>query len=540
VEGFVKIISVSLKNFASYESLDFDFQNQGLTLIQGSTGAGKSTLCDAIPYVLFGTTAKNGPVNDILSWHGGVTKGIIVFEDGSGITRIRGSKAKDNDLYMFEHASSEEIRGKDITDSQRLINQKLGFVAETYLAGAYLHEFSQTAQFFTTTAKNRRLICEQLVDLSFPKTLHEKSNVSRKTKEKELTELQKNHEKLQLGIDYLTSTIQTTDKMAEEWMKSRKNKVLELATKRDNFADDQAKRLKELYKEEYVILTKIDRLSLKEERGHIVNELLSLPESVCKECGASTHSEKKHRLEIKLRDLDRDIRDEEANKSVLKKLQTTIHDHKTATNVYADQITDLMNEKNPYVSIPMYAKLEKMELEEAGLRLNIETMQSDILDLELLSDITNILRSELITSVINQIEDNTNALLAKHFDAEIRVNFTTSDADKLEVSITKDGNEASFTQLSKGQRCILKLCFGVSVMKAIGNHHGVHFDQIFCDEATDGLSEDLKVKACGLLETLALEHGSVFLVDHSPSLKGLISNQISVTLEDGKSKLTKI
>jgi len=59
----VKILSCVLENFASYERLEFDFSPQGLTLIEGPTGSGKSTLCDAIPWILFGRTAKDGALD---------------------------------------------------------------------------------------------------------------------------------------------------------------------------------------------------------------------------------------------------------------------------------------------------------------------------------------------------------------------------------------------------------------------------------------------------------------------------------------------
>ena len=74
------------------------------------------------------------------------------------------------------------------------------------------------------------------------------------------------------------------------------------------------------------------------------------------------------------------------------------------------------------------------------------------------------LRGQLLKSVLRQIETSTNKYLEKHFDSEIKVVLTIDDTDKVEVSIQKNGHECVFAQLSKGQRQLLKLCFGISVM----------------------------------------------------------------------------
>ena len=189
----MKIISCHAENFGSYKKLDFEFDSKGLTLVSGPTGAGKSTLCDLVPWVLFGTTAKGGKVDDILSWSGGITKGEILVESGFKIimkvcrTRSKGS----NDLYytFMEGKNRDEecapLRGKDLNDTQELIHAHLGMAADTYLASAYLHEFSLTNQFFITSAKNRRLLTEQVADLTLATTLTKKTAEYKKTVKKE-------------------------------------------------------------------------------------------------------------------------------------------------------------------------------------------------------------------------------------------------------------------------------------------------------------------------------------------------------------------
>src|SRR5258706_10723800 len=96
------------------------------------------------------------------------------------------------------------------------------------------------------------------------------------------------------------------------------------------------------------------------------------------------------------------------------------------------------------------------------------------------------------------------------------------------------------TQLSKGQRQLLKLCFSVSVMQAVSNQHGISFKQLFFDESLDGLDENFKLKACTMLENLALDDTGVYLVEHSMSVKAMINNKYKVGLVNGSSQIEKI
>lgn len=55
----IKIIMSAFGSYAGREEIDFSGTEQGIFLITGDTGAGKTTIFDAITYALYGMTSGN-------------------------------------------------------------------------------------------------------------------------------------------------------------------------------------------------------------------------------------------------------------------------------------------------------------------------------------------------------------------------------------------------------------------------------------------------------------------------------------------------
>lgn len=516
----MKILNTQLENFASYDKLDFTFTDQGLVLVQGPTGAGKSTLMDAITWCLFGQTAKGGKADEVLSWPGNkLTSGKIIVELPTGLFTITRTR-KPNDLYIT--GSSHTIRGKDLIDTQKIINKKLGFDYDLYMASAYFHEFSQTAQFFTTTAKNRREITEQLVDLTLATELQTKA----KDQLKEITKtLVKNENQLTIEdtkLAMLEDSHKTELSKHKDWEGDKDIKIINLRTQFEQFEDRRNMDLDFSRKAIQVHKGFIKEVQDHSNKGH-----------TCEACGQSIPNEgvAEYLAQVRLN---------EQSESKIELHKNKIKEIKLRMNPYEQQIKTLIEtDKNPYKPSDIYGQILQVYGRAGAVKANIEILTRSIGDLELLQQVLADYRSVTITNSVKTLQNDANSYLANNFDGEFRVGFIVEDNDRLEVNIFKDGNTCSFTQLSKGQRCLLKLVFGIAVMKMAANNNNLRFSQAFFDEALSGLDETMKSKAFSLLQTVALQYESVYVIDHSEGFKTLFDTVYNVSLVNGKSQIEK-
>lgn len=499
----MRIVKAIAKNFGSFKELEFDFES-GLILVHGPTGAGKSTICDLIPWVLFGTTSKNGSVDEIRNWSSnGPTEGEVYIEANNHCYTIKRSR-KPNDLYftlLGESVGPE--RGKDLNDTQKLIHSILNMTAETYLSSAYFHEFSQTAQFFSTAAKNRRALCEQIADLGMAKKIQTSLLLCKKDAQQSLEKSSRQLDKALSNVGMYYNQVVTLERSAASWKPTKHSpKELALMSRKVGITAEIKER------SEMILVYQRDIRELKNEK--------------CETCGGPKSSEKLFKMQ-------------DALSRCTQVVNGLKHD------LIKIQGLEAVSTENPYINVLEDARVKHASEEIIAKKCAavFDTATKELADLELLSEVLDNFRSQIIATNIESLETNTNDILTNYFDAEINVSFSATIADKVEVGIQKDGNLASYTQLSKGQRCMLKLAFGVAVMRQVANQSGNTPNCVFFDESLDGLSDVLKIKSLSLFRQLATEYEGVYIVDHSEGLKGMVENKIEVIMTSEGSKIGK-
>lgn len=512
----MKLGQCTVKNFGSYKHLEFDYADPGLTLVHGKTGSGKSTLPDIACWALYGITARGGNVADICSWtsDGEPTYVGLDVETSAGVIQVvrqRGN-AKQNDLYWLEVSDNHQlIRGKDINDTQKKLVARLGVDADSFITSAYLHEFSEAGNFFTLRAKDRRYLFERIANLDLPSRLAEASSAQRKEVKGQIATSQRELDKLEGKLNQLIATHEKHIKLEAEWADAKNHKLQEL---KDSIGRPP---IKPNFSVDWSAVS-----------HSIKNHMSSLRDEICSECGGPKAAKEFESLEQQFY---------EANSKASQQTQDR-YAYERACKEYLDKQKKVKQlekeENNPWAKSIEEGANEIEETDDllSSMNLDLIKLQQQETSLDQLYDLSSTLRGELLRRTVKQIEHETNRYLETYFDAEIRVEFNIdSKKDDIEVGIKKSGYDAVYTQLSKGQRSLLRLCFSVSVMEQCANKTGIHQDCLFFDEFTDGLDEALKEKVFGLLSELETRHSTVMVIDHSTGFQNMFNKKLRVTME---------
>lgn len=535
----MRLLSCEIHNFGSYKHLEIDFEKSGLTLVQGKTGSGKSTLADMPCWILYGCTAKNGSVDEVRSWQSPdkPTSGILAIETSTGIVtvhRIRG-KPSQNDLWYIDNNESDRShhRGKDINETQKLLEARLGVSWELYITSSYFHEFSPTGLFFTSKAKDKRSIFEKIVNLSFPTKLSEISSSARKITKKTLQEREATSERIKGRIEQLLLFISDSEINRNTWTMMQNNILQSLKIKRDKYEKEKQDKISALLEKlpASIPLSKLN--SLQREKDNLIEEINSLADETCPLCNTYTENTRSRSLCLQLEDIIKKEDNETRNANIRKQILDQVEAIKHYEHNYDERIYEETVKENPY-NVSIESNEENLKLErnqQAIINEELDILSYRLSALDKIYDLSFVLRGELLKKSVSGIERAVNRYLDQYFESELRVYFSLQDgSDSFEVKIQKSGYDCVYQQLSKGQRGLLKLTFVVSVMKAASSSTGVHFDNLFLDEALDGLDSDLKVKAFRMLTELSQEHESIMVIDHAEEFKSLFDRKISVSL----------
>ncbi len=561
----MKILSASITNFGSYKHLEFDFSSTGLALLYGPTGSGKSTLQDIVPWILFGNTSKNGNVDEIRNWKSdSPTIGVLTLlmnDNPISITRVRGNPQQ-NDLYWT--IGEEKHRGKDLIDTQKILNSLLSIDYDSYILAATYNEFSEAGMFFLSKAKDKREVFEKVVDLSFPARVLESTVLSKKETKKLIDVTQKQITKFASQLEALATNDTYTRKQSNKWEADKLNIVASLIMKSNQFekqkqadidtAKDSAYKFdSEVKRTIDTLIDKLDELDQKilpkEEFEKKEAKLVARLQTACSTCGKTSQTSPElealreakrsnNKYMEKFAEYGQQLREVQKSKNPY---TNQVRQCEQALNQYGEQLEAKQAEQNPYLE---QLTLNLVNREYYYIQLSktkdaLTDLETKLSALDQIYDLSFDLRGELLKNVVNKIQNHTNNILQTHFESEFKVVFTLSGADSLDVDISKNGHPCVYKQLSKGQRSLLKLCFAISIMDAAANKLGQHFNLLTFDEALDGMDVDLKLKAFSLFESLNAKHPSVLVVEHTPEFQNLFSEKYRVSINADESNIER-
>ncbi len=244
----MKIKHLRFKNLNSLVGeweIDFsspEYQNEGIFAITGKTGAGKSTILDAICLALYGETPRLGKItkstNEIMSRRTGECFSEVVFESSKGqfkchFSQRRAKNQSDGELQSQRHEISDFISGEilesKIKDVQHAVIARIGMDFDQFTRSILLAQ-GGFAKFLTASSDERAPILEQITGTKIYSTISIKVHERNRDELTKLSGLQletnsiqllSEEEKTQLKLDRQQKTEE------EKILKEKRNKIAE-------------------------------------------------------------------------------------------------------------------------------------------------------------------------------------------------------------------------------------------------------------------------------------------------------------------------
>ncbi len=176
----MRILRIAFKNLNSLVgewSVDLthpDFTSNGIFAITGPTGAGKTTILDAICLALYGQTPRLGKItkgeNEIMSKHTGECFAEVVFETQVGQYRCQWSQRRahgklDGDLQHPQHQIVDAVSNQPIETKTRKVAEQIervtGMNFERFTRSMLLAQ-GEFSAFLQADANSRAPILEQI------------------------------------------------------------------------------------------------------------------------------------------------------------------------------------------------------------------------------------------------------------------------------------------------------------------------------------------------------------------------------------------
>ncbi|MEG4987315.1 SMC family ATPase [Microcoleus sp. BR0-C5] len=192
-------IELILEGFTSFHREQrLDFSQLDLFAITGATGAGKSSLLDAMTYALFGTTTRSGKqVSDLASQGSENLKVQLRFAVGSAQYRVTRRwrfrpKSPENKVILDNWQNGQwETLGTSIVAVQNTIEQILGMDFDTFTRAIVLPQ-GKFDEFIKGDTSKRREILRQLAGFEIFEQMRKETNELAKLlkQEREMVERQ--------------------------------------------------------------------------------------------------------------------------------------------------------------------------------------------------------------------------------------------------------------------------------------------------------------------------------------------------------------
>jgi DNA repair exonuclease SbcCD ATPase subunit len=637
--------AMQVNNFLGIGSATMRFDKTGLTLIEGvnhdsatasSNGAGKSSIFEAVYWVLYGKTKRGLTGDDVINITEGKDCFVAMTFDDYHIERHR-KLSPDNTSGLILHRLTDDGKWRNITkgtvkDTQELLESIIKISELTFSKIAYFGQEDVKAFASLTDAELKQVFEQALGVTIFSKyadivkqhknTLERKgvevatgikvtegevANINEKIEylTKAIAELKAKYKEerdraykeldaLQVEIEELAKATCITDsdyslKMNE--IKEKNEKYSELLALQVKLGHKHREEIEVMARQKYALELK------QKEYSQCNKEILQANDKVGKNCGECGKAYKEEDIAGALKSLQKKLCDltaevaqgkivateqaatiaklkkleeglaaklevlkevatekvrleaekakSDANAKTIKGLKDKHTDKKTlirtlgekmATDPYHENITyemEKLREKKAQID-ELTKQLDELKLELEGAEMLCEIMGNGGLKSYIFDSITpelNKIISEYMTILNSDIsvEISTVSKLKSKKD-EYR--------EKFNIKVSNANGASQYEGSSSGEKQLINLAIALGFNSIVRAMAEGSVNTLWLDEPLENLDEASAEKAIELCEKFVGKVPNTFIISHSPAVRDLVANRITIEKRGGKAKVT--
>jgi DNA repair exonuclease SbcCD ATPase subunit len=544
---------IKWKNFLStgQHFTEIDFQKNHTNLIIGANGAGKSTVLDALTFVLFNKSFRKINKNQLINQTN--EKDCLVEIEFSVNSRDylvrRGIKPNIFDI---------EVNGKQLhKESDDRINQKL--LEENILKVNY-KSFTQIVilgsstfvPFMQLTTANRREVIEDLLDIRIFSTMNTIIKEKIRTKKDEIKSLELKKQNLKDKVEMQKSFIEELENRGNANINANKRKISDLDAEVGTYMTENAKTEEDIFrytKEQEEVIGAAEKLGkLNNLKGKISQKVSTITKehkffsenTVCPTCTQTIEEEfrlnriadsqnKAKELQKGFQELEETMKFEQererqfiALSKEITKLNHEISQNNTRISLSQRQIRDLESEVQTLTEQLKNRNTENEKLEEFRENLqktfdDLSTKKDEMVHYDfaysLLKD--DGVKTKIIKKYLPFINQQVNRYL-QMMDFYINFHLDSEFNESIKSPIHEDFSYSSFSEGEKA-RIDLSLIFAwreVARIKNSVNCNILLFDEVF-DSSLDGFGADEFMK----IIRYVIKDTNIFVISHKDGLQ---------------------
>ena len=563
--------TIRWKNFLSTgnQFTEINFQKSLTTLIIGSNGAGKSTILDALTFVLFGKAFRNINKPQLIN---SVNEKECLVEIQFLIGSIKYKVRRGIKPSIFEIYRNDTLidQNSSSVDQQKWFEQSIIKMNYKSFTQIVVLGSSNFVPFMQLSSSHRREVIEDLLDIKIFSSMNTIIKEKIKSIKDEIKTLDLKKESLKDKVEMQKNFIEQLENRGKDNIKSNNLKISDLMNEIDSYLEENQtteSQVSEFTKLQEEVIGCSDKLrKLVSLKGKISQKVISITKehkfftenTVCPTCTQSIDEEfrinrindaqnKAKELQSGYKELEEAIKEEEERErqfisisKEISKLTNGISQNNTKISGCQRQIRDLESEIQTITT-----QLENRNSEHEKLESFKENLKTTYDELVSKKDLINYydfsysllkdggVKSKIIKKYLPLINQQVNRYLQM---MDFYINFTLDEEfnETVQSPIHEDFSYASFSEGEK-QRIDLALLFTwreVAKFKNSTNTNLLILDEIF-DSSLDGYGTEEFLK----IIRYVIKDANIFVISHKTGLEDKFESVIKFEKVKGFSRM---